>query len=109
VFFHDELAGAAAVVDAAEQDRCSDGRMAGERQLARGREDAQPRAVRTILRWQHKDSLRVVEFARDRLHGGGVEPVGIEHDRKRIAGKAPIGENVERCETALHRRSLTRR
>ena len=82
-----------------EQHRGADGRVAGERQFACGREDAQPRAVAGILRRQHEHRLGMIELARDRLHCGGVEPCGIEHDGERIAGKAPIGKHVERRET----------
>ena len=44
----------------------------------------------------------MIEFARDRLHRVGVEPVRLEHDRQRIAGKFPFREHVEREEAAFH-------
>jgi hypothetical protein len=44
----------------------------------------------------------VVELARDRLHRGRVERVGVEHHGERVAGKAPVGEHVERREAPAH-------
>jgi len=76
--------------------------MAGERQLPRRGEDAQPRAVPRIGRREHKDGLGMAELARDRLHGVPLEPLRLEHHRERIAGKAPVGEHVERREPSAH-------
>jgi hypothetical protein len=76
--------------------------MAGKRQLPRRGEDAQPRAVRRISRREHKDGLGMTKLARDRLHGVPLEPLRLEHHRERIAGKAPVGEHVERREPSAH-------
>jgi hypothetical protein len=48
--FEDELAPARAAVESRQQDRAADGRMARERKLGRGREDADPGAVRGVCR-----------------------------------------------------------
>ena len=92
----------AAAIEMREQHRGPDRRMAGERQFARRREDAQPRPLLGIVRGQHEHGLRQVEFARDRLHGGGVEAVGVEHDGQRIAGEWLGGEDIEGEEAAAH-------
>jgi hypothetical protein len=76
--------------------------MAGERQLPRRREDAKPRAMLRIVRRKREHRFRKVELARDRLHRGGVEPRGFEHDSQRIAGEALCGEHVQREEAAAH-------
>ncbi len=94
-----------AAVEAAEQHRGAHGRMAGKRQFALGREDAQARAMRGILRRQHEHRLRQIELARDRLHRRGVEAIALQHDGKRIAGKAPVGEDVEGDKAAFHDRT----
>ena len=94
-FLDDKIARARAAVEAREQHRSPDGRMARERQLARGREDAQAGAVGRIGRRQHEHGLGVIELARNGLHRGGVERVGVEHDRERIAGEAALREHVE--------------
>ena len=36
-----------------------------------------------------------VELARDRLHAGAVEPIGVEHDGRRIALQRRFGEHVD--------------
>ena len=46
----------------------------------------------------HEDGFRQVELARDGLHLGVGEAIGIQHDGQRIAGETAIGENVERVE-----------
>ena len=86
----------------AEQHRRPDRRMAGEGQLAAGREDAQARAVPRLVGRQHEHGLGQVELAGDRLHRRGVEPFGIEHHRERVAGERPIGEHVEGDEASGH-------
>ena len=59
-------------------------------------------AMRLVGRRQHKHRLRKIEFARDRLHRGGVKPVGVENDRERIAGEALRREDIERDKTPAH-------
>jgi hypothetical protein len=76
--------------------------MAGERQLPRRGENAQAGAMPRIGWREHKDRLRMVELARDRLHGVPLEPLRLEHHRERVAGKAPAGEHVERREPSAH-------
>ena len=82
---------AGAAIDAAEQHRGADGRMAGERQFPRRREDAQPRAMRGSARRQHEHGLGQVELARDRLHRRRVEPLAHRArpraDCRRSAGR----------------------
>ena len=86
----------------ANKHRSPDRRVSGERQLARRGEDAQPRAMARFARGKHKHRLGMAELARNRLHDRRVEPFPIEHDRERIAGKAPIGEHVEGRKPAAH-------
>ena len=76
--------------------------MAGEGQLAAGREDAQAGAVPRLVGRQHEHGLGEVELAGDRLHRRRVEPFGIQHHGERVAGKRPIGEHVEGDEAAGH-------
>ena len=82
--------------------------MAGERQLPRRGEDANARAVRGVGRREHEYGLGMVELAGDRLHPRRVERFGVEHDRERIAGKAPVSEHVERREAPAHEGLLWR-
>jgi hypothetical protein len=93
---------APAAVAQSEQHRGPDGRVAGERQLPRRGENANAGAVRGLGRREHEHRLGVVELARDRLHRRRVERFGVEHDGERIAGKAPVGEHVERGEAPAH-------
>ena len=76
--------------------------MAGEGQLAAGREDAQAGAVPRFVGRQHEDGLGQVELAGDRLHRRRVEPFGIEHHGERVAGERSVGEHVEGDEAAGH-------
>jgi hypothetical protein len=62
--------------------------------------------VPRILRREHEYGLGVIELARDHLHGIGLESVGLEHHRERIAGKRPVGEHVEGGEASAHRSLL---
>src|SRR5262249_25769341 len=65
-------------------------------------ENANARAVSGVGRREHEHRLGVVELARDRLHRRRVEGLRVEHDGERIAGKAPVGEHVERGESPAH-------
>jgi len=47
--------------------------MPGEGQFLPRRKDAKRRAMGGVYRACHEHRLRQVEFARDRLHRGGVE------------------------------------
>ena len=85
-----------------DERRRADGRMAGERQLATGGEDAQRRGVYGIARREHEYGLGQVELARDRLHPRVVEAVGVEHDGERVAGERRLGEHVEKAIGAAH-------
>jgi hypothetical protein len=67
------------------------------------------RAVVRIGRGEHEHRLGMVELARDGLHRRRVELLGVEHDGERIAGKTPVGEDVERHETPAHETSCRRR
>jgi hypothetical protein len=101
-----EITPGAGAIGEREQHRGPHGGMPGERQLPRRGENAQPRAVPRIGRREHKDGLGMAEFARDRLHGVPLEPFRLQHHRERIAGKAPVGEHVERREPSAHWTSM---
>ena len=45
----------------------------------------------------------MAKLARDGLHGVAIQPSRVEHDGKRIPGKTPVGEYIEREEAAAHR------
>jgi len=68
----------------------ADGGMSGKRQFDGGRKNAQARGVDGVARLKDEDAFGQVEFARDRLHARGVESVGAEHDRQRIARQRPL-------------------
>src|SRR4051812_19923618 len=97
-----DLAPHDAAVAQAEQHRRADRRMAGKRQLAARRKDTNAGAMSGIAGWKDEHSLRVIELVRNGLHGAGIETLGVEHDRERIAGKAAVGEYVKRDETPAH-------
>ena len=59
--------------------------MAGERQLAAGREDAHPVVGAGVGRRQQEGRLAQVGPARERLHPRVVERVGVVDDGERIA------------------------
>ncbi len=88
-----------------EQRRRADGRMAGERQFAGGRENPQRRRIDGIARLAHEHGLGKIELARDRLHPRVVEALGVEHHGERIAGERRIGEDVEQMIGPAHGRS----
>jgi hypothetical protein len=94
--------GRAAAVEDREQHGRADRRMAGEGKLRRGRENAYTGAVGGDGRWRHKNGFGVIELTRDRLHGGGVQPIRIEHDGERIAGEFLLREDIEGEEAAFH-------
>ena len=85
-----------------EQRRRADRRVAGERQFARRGEYAQRGGVDGIARRQHEHGLRQIELASDRLHARVVEPLGVEHDRERIAGERRLGEHIDDAIGAAH-------
>src|SRR3954451_12633878 len=76
--------------------------MTGKRQFAARREDTDAGAMSGVARRKDEHGLRVIELVRNRLHGAGVETLGVEHDRERIAGKSTVGEYVKRDETPAH-------
>ena len=84
----------AASIPLGQRDRSADRRVAGKRQFVARREDANSGAVRLVFRRQHEHRFRQVELPRDGLHGGRVEPVGIEDDGQRIAGQDLVGEDI---------------
>lgn len=86
-----------------KQDRGADGRVPGKGQFARRGEDAQPGRMGRIVRRQHEDRLREVEFAGDGLHAGIRQPFRVQHDSQGIARKRLIGEHVEDKEASGHR------
>ena len=78
------------------------GRVAGERQLAAGREDAHaPRMGRVAWR---KDEGRFweVELARDRLHRIRADPARVGQHRELVAAERLVGEHVEDHEVVTH-------
>src|SRR5215213_7195696 len=92
----------AAAIPEREQHRRPDRRMAGEGQLAAGREDAQAGAVPRLVRRQHEHGLGQVELAGNFLHRRRVKPFGIEHHGERVAGERSGREHVEGDEAAGH-------
>jgi hypothetical protein len=91
--------------DMRQQRRGSNRWVAREGQLARWREDPDTGRVDRIPRLKDEHGLRKVELGCDRLHASVVEPLGVKHDSKRIAGERRLGEDVKREETARHRRN----
>jgi hypothetical protein len=79
----------------------------GKRQLGGGRrENPDLRAVSPHRSAETEHRLRQIELARDRLHRGGVEPFRFEHYSERVSGETPVGEHIERNETAAHEAPL---
>ncbi len=76
--------------------------MSRERQLGGRRENAHARGVRLVLRLQHEHRLRQVELARDGLHRRRIQPVGVEHDRQRVAAEPLVGEDIENVIVEAH-------
>ena len=63
--------------------------MAGERQLAAGREDADAVVGRRVGGREQEGRLAQVGPARERLHPRVVERVGAVHDGERVAEQRP--------------------
>ena len=63
----------------------ADRRMAGERQLATGREDADSGRMGRVAGLEHEHGLGQVELARDGLHSRVVEPLRIDDHGERVA------------------------
>src|SRR5262245_64757890 len=85
LFLDHDIAGVAAP-EQRKHECAADGWMAREGELGAGREDAHARGAAEIVRLEHEYGLRVAELARDRLHRLGLELVGVEHHRERVAG-----------------------
>src|SRR5581483_3991488 len=94
---------------AAKSHRRPDRRVAGHRQLAIGREDADSHVAPGARGRHHEGRLGEVELARDRLHQRRVEAAGVEHDRQLVAGQRAVGEDVEDAEGEPHRRAASRK
>ena len=48
-----------------------------------------------IARLPNESGLRQIELARNRLHAGAIQRVGIEHDGGRVALQGRLGEHVD--------------
>ena len=83
------------LIENGEKNGRADSRMTGERQFSLDREDANIGALPRVLRWQNEHCLGQIEFARDRLHGLGIEALGIQHDRQRISRQRVGRENIQ--------------
>jgi hypothetical protein len=91
-----------------EHVRGAEHRMAGERQLRRGREDANAR-MRVVLGREHEDGLGVVHLLRELLHQVVVDVATVGEDGQLVAGQRLVGEDVgndvaERSHTGSLRR-----
>jgi hypothetical protein len=82
--------------------RRADRGVSGERQLHLRREDTDRGGVRRPLRRQHEYGFGKVEFPGYRLHGIGVEPVGILDHGQGVAALAFTGEDVQNCIAPFH-------
>ena len=91
-----------------DEHRRANRRVAGEGQLGGGREDARVRHVHRVARRQQEDRLRQVELARDGLHRGLVEVLGLADHGQRVAGERAGGEHVEDVVAPRHRGRLPR-
>src|SRR5207244_1099778 len=90
-----------------EHERRPDGRMSGERKLARGREDPQP-VIATLLRGHHERGLRQVQLLRRGLHRAIVDRAAVAEHRELVAAELPVGEHVdERVLVTGHARRAT--
>jgi hypothetical protein len=84
-----------------EQECRADRGVAGERQLAVGREDAHVVAV--VAHRRHERRLRERDLARDREHRVGIEALGhLGHHAELIARERFVGEHVEQSEGHPH-------
>ncbi|MNV76349.1 hypothetical protein D3C71_1696960 [compost metagenome] len=50
--------------------------------------------MRRIFRRQHEAGLRIIEFTRDALHLRGFQPLGVQHNRQRVAAIGLGGEDI---------------
>jgi hypothetical protein len=75
--------------------------VAGEGQLLGRREDARAHR-RGVRRRDEEGRLREAELARDALHRGRVEIVGVAHHRQRVSGVERFGEDVDDVEAVRH-------
>ena len=75
--------------------RGADAGMAGERHFAARAEDADAVARLGRRGRKHEGGFGQPRPARDGLHRGVVQAVGVEHHRQRIAGAGTIGEHIE--------------
>ena len=82
------------------------GRMAGEGQLRRRREDVQMCRMRRISRGKDEHGFRQAELPRDRLHAGCIKVFAPANDRERVAGEALVREDIEGGEMQLHQKCL---
>ena len=76
--------------------------MAGERELAPRREDADAPRVPRIVGRQHEHGLRQVELAGDRRHDGRIDAPRIGEDGELVAGEPARGEHVHGHESSTH-------
>ena len=77
-------------------------RMPGERQFLAGREDADPVVGLIVVRLEHERGLGQVRPVGEAAHLLGAEPVGAEHDSKRVALVGRVGEDVDLAELPQH-------
>lgn len=78
-----------------DRDGPADGRMTGKRHLVVRRENADAGGMAGLLRRQHEDRLRQVEFVGNAQHSRIVQVLRVEYDAERIAGQHLVGENIE--------------
>ena len=89
-----------------EHERGAERRVPGERELARGREDADP-DVPTGPGRQNEDRLREAELERERLHRRLVQIACVREHRQLVARQRHVGEDVrEHVAKRAHRPSL---
>ena len=72
----------------------AEGRVAGERQLVGGREDAYPYVGILGLRREHEDRLREVHLLARACIVERVEVTGVGEDRELVAGERLVGEDI---------------
>jgi hypothetical protein len=69
--------------------------VAGERQFRARCEDPQPVVGRGLRGRQQEGRLGQVQPPGDGLHRVGVEALGVEYDRDRVAAQRLAGEHVD--------------
>jgi len=77
--------------------------MTGKREFGERRENPQSGAMAGKTWGKNEDGFRQVEFPGDRLERRIGETLGIEHNRKRVAGKTLAGEHIEGDKPPAHR------